>query len=46
MTLFSTPSLAVVDPTCGMTIDPDAAVATRMVAGETHFFAPTLCAAV
>lgn len=37
------PVRGVVDPICGMTIDPDQAVATRTEAGETSYFCSERC---
>jgi Cu+-exporting ATPase len=35
----------VVDPVCGMTIDPHTAAASREVEGVTYYFCSTHCAA-
>ena len=34
-----------VDPVCGMTVTPEAAAASREVAGKTYYFCSTHCAA-
>ncbi|MFC7480885.1 YHS domain-containing protein [Luedemannella flava] len=40
-----TPTNTAVDPVCGMTVQPDAAAATREVDGTTYHFCSARCAA-
>lgn len=43
MTQLERAATTAVDPICGMTISPEAAVATRTSAGETHYFCSEHC---
>ena len=44
MTVKTKADVAVIDPVCGMVIDPGTAVQTRDVAGETVYFCSDACA--
>jgi Cu+-exporting ATPase len=39
------PVVSVVDPVCGISVNPDTAAATREVGGSTYYFCSTHCAA-